>query len=729
MTTDSKRSKALFLIARGITDSKLRIEYLDRECGEDTELRQRVEVLLSAPDETTGYNLQQHVSRGVEHEVCPAIPERGALLGGRYRLQEPLGEGGMGSVWLAEQTEPVKRTVAAKLIKPGMDSQQVLARFDAERQALAMMDHPNIAKVFDGGMTAEGRPFFVMEYVKGVPLIEYCDGIQLSLSNRLRLFIQICHAIQHAHQKGIIHRDLKPSNILVYEYDGTPVPKVIDFGLAKAMHQSLTEQSLYTAQGMMIGTPLYMSPEQVDRNHLDIDTRSDIYALGVVLYELLTGSTPLERKQMERATYSEILRLIKEVEPPRPSARISRSDGLPRIASQRRLEPSQLTKTLTGDLDWIVMKSLDKDRDRRYETANALSRDVERFLNDEPVAAYPPSVSYRFKKMIRKYKRHVLAVSMVVVAMVGGVLAVVVMQAQKNHELRTLNIQLDEANTELKSTNIRLDKQREVAEEREQQAINAVKKFGDTIAENPELKNNPSLDALRKTLLKEPITFLQSLRDQLEQVESPSKKSLAQLAFANLELAKLTDEIGNKQDALHVIQVSIEIWNRLLQANPEVVAYRHSLAVSYVTSGSLLEDVGRMSEVMPQYQRAAQLLQELNLEQPEDFGFGKNLMDVVTLMGNVELGAGQLDKALEYYDTALGISTRFVPDATETSSYQHSLGNLYHNIGYVHAQRGQSDLSLEMYKKAVEVQEKLTIQEPANTKFKSSLAHTYTNIG
>ena len=349
-------------------------------------------------------------------------PKPGAIISGRYKLLENIGEGGMGSVWVAEQQQPVKRRVAIKLVKAGMDSKQVLARFEAERQALAVMDHPNIAKVFDGGVTEQGRPYFVMEYVKGVPFTTYCDNARLSLKERLNLFIPVCQAVQHAHHKGIVHRDLKPSNILICLYDGKPVPKVIDFGLAKAMHQSLTEQSIYTGHGIMVGTPLYMSPEQAEHNNLDIDTRTDIYSLGVVLYELLTGSTPLERQQLKQAAIDEVLRLIKEVEPPRPSVRLSSSATLPNIAAQRSIDPKQLSRSLAGDLDWIVMKSLEKERTRRYETATGLARDIERFLNDEAVEACPPSRIYQLKKLIRKNQGKVVAASVVLIALVIGII-------------------------------------------------------------------------------------------------------------------------------------------------------------------------------------------------------------------------------------------------------------------------------------------------------------------
>ena len=344
----------------------------------------------------------------------------GVVVGGRYKLLEQLAEGGMGSVWVAEQFQPVRRRVAIKLIKAGMDSKQVLSRFEVERQALALMDHPNIAKVLDGGMTEQGRPFFVMEYVKGVPITEFCDSAKLTVRERLKLLVPVCQAVQHAHQKGIIHRDLKPSNILVCLYDGQPVPKVIDFGLAKAMHQPLTEHTVYTAHGLMVGTPMYMSPEQAEFNNLDVDTRTDVYSLGVILYELLTGSTPLERGRFKDAAWQEILRIIKEEEPQKPSTRISGSGSLPAIAAQRRLEPSQLCRAVKGDLDWIVMKSLEKERSRRYDTANGLARDLDRFLSDEPVEARPPSLGYKLSKLARRNKRALATAALLLIVVVGA---------------------------------------------------------------------------------------------------------------------------------------------------------------------------------------------------------------------------------------------------------------------------------------------------------------------
>ena len=327
----------------------------------------------------------------------------------------------MGSVYLASQTEPVKRQVALKLIKTGMDSRAVLARFDAERQALALMDHPNIARIYDGGVTPAGQPFFVMELVKGVPLTEYCDQQRLTVKARLELFVAVCQAVQHAHQKGIIHRDLKPGNVLVTEVDGRPTPKVIDFGVAKATEVKLTDMSLADV-GAIVGTPAYMSPEQADPSSMDIDTRTDVYALGVMLYELLTGSPPIDAKQFQRGAILEMLRMVREVDPPRPSTKLSTAEALPNIAANRSIEPARLAKLLQGELDWVVMKALEKDRTRRYETANGFARDIQRYLADEVVEARPPSRGYRLKKFVKRNKGQVIAASLVFLTLVGGII-------------------------------------------------------------------------------------------------------------------------------------------------------------------------------------------------------------------------------------------------------------------------------------------------------------------
>ncbi len=397
------RERDIFIAAVAMNAPE-RAAYLAAACGDDRELRRLVEELLAEHIREESFLLDAPPP-GVNITIDQPPAEKPGTQIGPYKLLQQIGEGGMGVVYMAEQTEPVKRRVALKIIKPGMDTRQVIARFEAERQALSLMDHPNIAKVLDAGATASGRPYFVMELVKGQPITQYCDEHHLTPRQRLELLLPVCQAIQHAHQKGIIHRDIKPTNILVAEYDQQPVPKVIDFGVAKATSQTLTEKTMFTGYGQIVGTLEYMSPEQAKVNQLDIDTRSDIYSLGVLLYELLTGSTPFDRKRLRSAAFDEMLRIIREEEPPKPSTRLSDShDSLPSISALRQTEPAKLTKLVRGELDWIVMKALEKDRNRRYETANGFAADVQRHLNDEPVQACPPSALYRFRKFARRNK-------------------------------------------------------------------------------------------------------------------------------------------------------------------------------------------------------------------------------------------------------------------------------------------------------------------------------------
>src|SRR5579859_725903 len=388
--------------------------YLDQACAGDADLRQQVEALLRVHDEAGNFfDKLAPVSRPTSADGAmsgssdavhlPGVPvEKTGDRIGRYKLLQQIGEGGCGVVYMAEQEEPVYRRVALKVIKLGMDTKSVIARFEAERQALALMDHPNIARVLDAGATDIGRPYFVMELVRGIKITDYCDQNNLSTRNRLELFVQVCQAIQHAHQKGIIHRDIEPSNVLVADHDGVPVPRIIDFGIAKVTtDQRLTNKTLFTAFEQFIGTPAYMSPEQAKLSGLDIDTRSDIYSLGVLLYELLTGKTPFESRRLLEAGLDEIRRIIREEEPVRPSTRLHTLDAAEQttVAKHRQSDPPKLVHLIRGDLDWIVMKALEKDRARRYETANGLAADVRRHLDNEPVEAGPPSKVYRLQKM------------------------------------------------------------------------------------------------------------------------------------------------------------------------------------------------------------------------------------------------------------------------------------------------------------------------------------------
>jgi WD40 repeat protein/serine/threonine protein kinase len=431
MTAVEDRARTIFLAALERAPDQLPA-FLDEACGGNADVRARVDQLLRAHDALGSI----HVGRAPAVTVDLQPAETPGTVIGPYKLIEQIGEGGMGSVWMGQQTEPVRRLVAVKLIKAGMDSKQVIARFEAERQALALMDHPNIARVLDAGTTDAGRPFFVMDLVKGVPITRYCDEHRLTPRQRLELFVPVCQAVQHAHQKGVIHRDLKPSNVLVALYDGKPVPKVIDFGIAKAAGQPLTEKTLVTGFGAIVGTPEYMSPEQAEVNQLDIDTRSDVYSLGVLLYELLAGSPPVTRKELEQVGVLEMLRVIREQEPPRPSIRLSTAAGLPTLAANRSTEPRRLAALVKGELDWIVMKALEKDRSRRYETANSFALDVQRYLNDEPVQACPPSAWYRVQKFVRRNKRALGMASALLLALVVALASLAVMLRQ---EIRNKN--------------------------------------------------------------------------------------------------------------------------------------------------------------------------------------------------------------------------------------------------------------------------------------------------
>jgi serine/threonine protein kinase len=439
MNQTSPHTLTIFAEALECATEQEQAAYLARACAGDPELRASVEELLRAHQRAGRFlDGTAPTQRGDPLEEI-SCEKPGAVIG-PYRLLEQIGEGGFGVVYMAQQSEPLKRLVALKIIKPGMDTRQTISRFEAERQVLALMDHPNIAKVLDAGTTSDvgqgppdglthihkrqaqpdlhiGRPYFVMELVKGTPITKYCDEHHLTIRQRLEMFIQVCQGVQHAHHKGVIHRDLKPSNLLVAEYDHQPIPKIIDFGVAKALNHLLADKTLFTQFGQLIGTLDYMSPEQAKLNQLDIDTRSDIYSLGVVLYELLTGTTPVDKRRFQAAAFDEALRIIAEEDPPTPSTRVSTSDTLPAVAASRRIEPDKLTSILRGDLDWIVMKALEKDRNRRYETAGSFAADLERYLVDQPVLARPPSTAYRLRKFSRRNRVALSAAAAIALAL------------------------------------------------------------------------------------------------------------------------------------------------------------------------------------------------------------------------------------------------------------------------------------------------------------------------
>jgi eukaryotic-like serine/threonine-protein kinase len=706
----TQNAETIFHDARAL-EAEARGPYLDEACGDDNILRARVEALLAADAEAGSFLKTAPGSDPDATIEAGATPdERVGQMIGPFKLLEKIGEGGFGSVWAAEQREPVKRRVALKIIKLGMDTKQVIARFEAERQALAMMDHPNIAKVFDAGSTETGRPYFVMELVKGMPILEYCDREKLDTKARLDLFTKVCHAIQHAHQKGIIHRDIKPGNVLVTLHDGVPVPKVIDFGIAKATNQELTEKTIYTQHHQMIGTPAYMSPEQAEMSGLDIDTRSDIYSLGVLLYELLTGTTPFDTQSLMEAGFAEMMRILREDEPHKPSTRLSSlGETGTRTAQQRQTDLKRLGLVLRGDLDWIVMKCLEKDRARRYDTANGLAADIQRHLSDEPVIAGPPSARYKLGKFVKRNKGQVIAGGVIAAVLVLGIVGTSTGMVWALSEKNRADTEATRANESAAAEATA----RQSAEANEQKAVDEAAKAERELTRAKEIKRLIT-DMLTSVSPEEAkgadITLLRGILD--DAAERLSNGEIAdELIAAELHtvVGNVYRKLGLYPQAEEHLPVAMELRRRVLgEDHLDTVNSMHYVATLYMRQG-------RSAEAEPLYLKVLETRKRVQ---------GPDHRDTLAAMNNLaalyDSYQGRYAEAEPLYLEALEIQRRVLgEDDTLTLNTTNNLAGLL-------ARQGRYAEAEPLFVKTREIRERvLGRQHPLTLLAMNNLAALY----
>ena len=676
MSAKRKDEEAIFYGALELKSAAERSAYLKRACGDDVGLLGRVEALLKVHDSERSIIEAAACSMDMTLEPERLAEGPGTRIG-RYKLLELIGEGGFGAVYMAEQAEPIRRRVALKIIKLGMDTKQVIARFEAERQALALMEHPNIAKVLDAGATETGRPYFVMELVKGIPITEYCDKNNLDTRQRLKLFIDVCRAVQHAHQKGVIHRDIKPSNVMItLRDDGTPVPKIIDFGIAKATGQKLTEKTYFTQFRQFIGTPEYMSPEQAQMGEMDVDTRTDIYSLGVLLYELLTGTTPFNGERLRSSAYNEMLKTICETEPRKPSSYLNTlGDALGDVAKQRRIEPARLCKIIQGDLDWIVLKTLEKDRSRRYETANELATDIQRHLEDEPVAAGPPSAGYRIRKFVRRHRTGVLSALLLLVVLLTGLCLATAgfVQARRERNRAEMNLQ------------------------RARDAVEEMKLVAEGL-----LVNRPQLEKLQPQLLQTVQAYYRGFLE--ENRNDPELRHEIGVAYKDLGYTHWT--LGKPEEALAAYEKSTEVFEELAADFADEAEYKKQIAITGNWIGVALSTLRRYDEALEVYDRAAALLEGLVAEFGDEPEYTLPLSWIYRHRGFVLLWTGKLEEAENAFRKTLEIREKLVADYPDEQGYQHELALILGPLGHVLTQTGRYDEAEQALRRAVEISEK-----------------------
>jgi serine/threonine protein kinase/tetratricopeptide (TPR) repeat protein len=718
--------RELFIEALQKSDDTERRAFLDAACAGDAGLRDRVLRLLAEHAKQESFLLDEPPGVAASTVDLPPSERPGAVIG-PYKLVELIGEGGMGSVWLAHQAEPVKRKVALKLIKPGMDSKQVLARFEAERQALALMDHPNIARILDGGLTPDGRPYFVMELVKGVPITQYCDANKLTPRQRLELFVPVCQAVQHAHQKAVIHRDLKPSNVLVALYDDRPVPKVIDFGVAKAIGGALTDQTVETGLGGVVGTPEYMSPEQATLNNLDIDTRSDVYALGVLLYELLTGSPPFSKKELEQKGLLEMLRVVREEEPPRPSTKLSTAEALPTLSANRRTEPRKLMALLRSELDWIVLKALEKDRSRRYETANGLAADINRYLAGEPVLAHPPSRGYRLRKFVKRNKPQVIAGSIVVATLSAGIIGTSLGMVRAEYRRRDADKAREE---EGRQRQIALVKQNE-AENEKLRAIEfrdkALAALRATTGEDVEklIGERQSLSSNERAYLEAVVKRWQEFADQ----EGTDELTRAIRGEGHYNVARLCANLGRRDAARREYEKAQEIQLELVEQFPTSPVYQHDLARTRNGLGIVLGRSGKLSAASGHFKLARDTRLALTDRFPNVPKYREDLAATETNLAIVLADLGQPEAARLLFESALVIFDKLTDEFPKVLAYARGLANTHHNLGILLSDMRQPEKARKAYETARDIRSKIAKQFPDPSQYQQELAGTHHSLG
>ncbi len=699
----------IFRKARAMPSDE-RSAYLDEACAGNAALRVEVEALLAAePSSGSASRADEVDSEATIAARQPAtqthpVEQVGQMIE-RYKLLEQIGEGGFGTVWAAEQREPVKRRVALKIIKLGMDTQQVIARFEAERQALAMMDHPNIAKVFDAGMTETGRPYFVMEYIRGVPIIDYCDTEKLDTKARLSLFMAVCHAIQHAHQKGIIHRDIKPGNVLVTLHDGVPVAKVIDFGIAKAINQELTQKTLYTQHHQMIGTPAYMSPEQAEMSGLDVDTRADIYSLGVLLYELLTGTTPFDSHSLVQAGLGEMMRIIREETPHKPSTRLSSlgKTGV-RTAECHRTDLKRLGLILRGDLDWIVMRCLEKDRTRRYETANGLAADILRHLSDEPVVAGPPSQTYKLRKFVKRNRTQVMTASALAALLFLGIVGTSTGLSRALQEKTRADLQAERANQQAERANGEAARANESA---------AAEVEARRVAEANEVRARE--EANRSNEIKRLITnMLQGITpEQARGADITLLKSILDNTAERLKKGEIADDLiaAELHSVIGLVYERIGLYPEAEEHLPIAVTIRERvLGEEHPNTLNAINDLAILYREQGQYPKAEALFLETLDAQNRLRGAGHvDTLNARNNLANLYRDQGRFTEAEPLYLDTLAIQRRSLGD-------EHPLTlNAMNNLANVYADQGRLAEAEPLYRESLKIRRRVLGEEHPQT--------------